>query len=292
MTPPASTVLDAADFLDAPASALVRAVLAATLPTEGAATGSVDYYAARLPELGLDLQQQIAAVASIVPGARARLAGPPAALARFDSADMAHLRAAIFAASDAARRGSIEQCLDLATVGPAAAPAADPDQPGPGYVTVHPADPATAADYFFGKTNRSGRSGFAAARCDVACIIAARDKRLGLLLGPGIVFNGSIDGANGEQLPPGLVLCGPRAELASGRYWLDIKITLSAADRLHLDIASNRGLRRLAELELRGSFRMMLGFDVTAADDAIEVRLTNQTGAPVAARIGRLAVRS
>jgi hypothetical protein len=292
MRAPASTVLDPADFLDTPAPALVRAVMAATLPPDAAADGLADYYTTRLPELGLNLPQQIAALAAVVPGARARLAAPSAALASFDNSDMVRLRETLFAASDAGRRGVIEQCLDHAMSGPASAAVGDPDQTGPGHVTVYPADPATAAAYFCDDTYRGGRSGFSTARCDVACLIAARDKRLGLLLGPGIVFTGSIDGACGETLPPGLVLYGPRAVLACGRYWLDIKITVSAADRLHLDIASNRGLRRLKEVEMRGSFRIMLGFDVTPADDAIEVRLTNQTGNPVAARIGRLAFRN
>lgn len=290
MTAPTSTVLDVADFLDTPAPALVRAVMSATLPI-AADAGSTEYYAARLPELGLNLQQRIAALASIVPGARARLPGAPGSLASVGHADLARLRETLFAASDPARRGMIEQCIDHAAVAPAALQMADPDQPGPGHVTAYPTDENTASAYFGRKTYRGWRAENATARGDVACLIAARDRRLGLLLGPGIVFNGSINDAGGETLPPGLVLCGPRAPLASGHYWLDAKITLAAADRLHLDIASNRGLRRLVEIELSGSFRMMLGFDVTPTDDAIEIRLTNQTGEPVAARIGRVVIR-
>jgi hypothetical protein len=291
MTACASTVLDVADFLDTPAAALVRAVMAATLPPDTDTGASADYYAARLPELGLNLQQQIAAVAAVVPGARARAVEPAGTPAGFDHAEMARLRDALFTASDATRRGMIEHCLDHATAGPAAVPIADTDQSGAGRVTVDPADRNTASAYFCPQPYAGWRSGLTSVRGDVACLIAGRDKRLGLLLGPAITFNGSVDGMGGETLPPGLVLCGPRAALAPGRYWLDIKITLAAVDCLHLDIASNRGLRRLAEVDLCGSFRMMLGFDVAATDDAIEVRLTNPAANPVAARIGGLAVR-
>ncbi len=291
-------LLNAGDFLEAPPASIVRTVIEAALQLE--TPPSVDaliaYYTSRLPALGLDLQQTVAAIAAIVPSARAHPARPCDTPAPRGAGELMELRAALFGAADAARHGMIEHAFDkIVTCGSGVSPPASAHA-RPGEVRVQPAAPGVASAYFNAEPGAGWgagwRAGLAAARGDIALLLAGRNEELGLLLGAGMIYSG-IDAADGSDLlPPGLVLCGPRATLPPGRYWLDADIWLGGMDRLQLDIASNRGLRRLADLELRGPFRMALGFAVGPEDEALEVRLTNATGAPLAARINRLAIRT
>jgi len=283
---------NAADFLEASPALLARTVLEAALPLETASSVAalVAYYTSRLPALGLDLQQTIAAIAAAVPSARAHIGLPCDAPGHFTAAQAMNLRAAILGAADAERYGMIEQAFDrVAGRGGRWQPASDGDIPGE--VRVEPAAGGVASTYLHAESRSDWRAGLTSSRSDVTWLLAVHDQELGLLLGAGMIYTGVEGGDATQTLPPGLALCGPRATLPPGRYWLDADIWLGGMDRLHLDIASNRGLRRLADMELRGSFRMTLGFAVGPEDEALEVRLTNETGGPVAACIKRLAVR-
>ena len=284
--------LDAADFLGASPEHLARAVIKATLPLETRALVEplVAYYAARLPVLGMDLQQAVAAIAAITPSARSHLGQSQDELGCFGADALTDLRAEVLGAADAARHGMIEQAFDRAARCGCGMSQPAAKYPAPGEVRVHPAEPGVAHAYLNTEPRCDWRAGLTSARCDVALLLAGRDAELGLLLGPGMVFSGAEDAGAGEMLPPGLVLCGPGANLPPGRYWLDADIWLDGMDRLQLDIASNQGLRRLADMELRGAFRMTLGFEVGAEDEALELRLTNETGAAFKARINRLAI--
>lgn len=293
MTSP-SVALNAADFLDASPEFIARMVLEAALPLEP--PSSVDtlvaYYTSRLPALGLDLQQTIAAIATAVPSARAHIGHPCDTPAHGGAAQLMDLRATILSAADAARRGMIEHAFDRVAARGARVCQQALDGHIPGEVRMQPAAPSVASTYFHAEPGATWRAGLTAPRSDVSLLLAARDPELGLLLGAGMIYTGAEDGDAKQMLPPGLALCGPRATLPPGGYWLDTDIWLGGMDRLRLDIASNRGLRRLADLELRGPFRMALGFAVGPEDEVLEVRLTNETAAPVAACINRLAIRT
>ena len=213
----------------------------------------------------------------------AKLCAAPAAFAP----DM--LREKLVNSCDPARVDMIEQALAAFAACRAAAQAsaaiggrsvaAAQDYAGLAHACVQPPAPA------------GWRHGVRPARETAAFVLAARDVQLGLLLGDGMVFHGTFEDGRCETLPPGLVLCGPGRKLPPAQYWLDAAIGLPADARLLLDISSNRGLRRLAELTLRGSFRVTLGFVTGPQDDAVEVRLVNLGDAPIAARIKRLAIR-
>ena len=84
---------------------------------------------------------------------------------------------------------------------------------------------------------------------------------------------------------------GPRANLPQGRYRLDMDIALDPAAALSFDIVSQRGLRKLAEFDLRGSTKINLGFTVGHDDPEVEVRLVNLGTGVVTASIRTLVIR-
>jgi hypothetical protein len=281
----AQVLLDAGAFRDSSPAALAAEVLRATLPA--ATTPPTGYYADRLAALGLNPEAAIAALAGAVPTARV-LPGPATHAPSAFPVDPAVLRAALAASCDPARLGMLEQAI-AAFAARCKGRAADPPV-APGCVAVTPADEAAARAYFDPPAPTGCRQGLRPPAEAHARVLAGRDRQLGLLLGHGMVFLGQEGAANTDTLPPGLVLFGPRATLPPAQYWLEAVLWLPPDARMVLDISSNRGLRRLAELTLRGPARLSLGFTTGPQDDAIEVRLVNPGESAINGRIRRLAI--
>jgi hypothetical protein len=284
----APVMLDANAFRDAPPAAFAAAVLRATVPASVAPP--VEYYADRMAALGLDVPAAVAALACVAPGARIAFAAAP----RGEHIDIVSLHKAVLASCDPARLNIVQDALAAFVSPHGAGQGAGQGAAAavPGCLAVTLADAAVAHAYFHPPAAEGWRPFVRPPRAVGACVLAARDAQLGLLLGDGMIFHGSLGVGDAETLPPGLVLSGPRVALPPAEYWLDVAISLPGNARLLLDISSNRGLRRLAQFTLRGMCRAEFGFSTDAGDDAVEIRLVNLGAAPVAGRIKQLAIRS
>jgi hypothetical protein len=275
--------IDIANYLGATASTISHDVLQQLYGAPGVTAPQV--YAGYIESLGMPTASAIQGLLSILPGTEitGEMRNPVKVDEHAPVISMA-AKQALFAASDASYHSRIDRMVKVRPE----QDSADDLNVGLLTCTLHPwvsahgyLDPQPGGDWRYGVSSNAS---------DIVCVIAARTPKVGLLLGSDVIFHGRRLDDTSDEFPQGWVLYGPRKTLAPGRYRLEMDISLGSGDDLTFDIVSQRGLQKIVSLDLSGTTKLNLGFDVGRNDNEIEVRLCNLGGAPFRGSIHALII--
>lgn len=107
-------------------------------------------------------------------------------------------------------------------------------------------------------------------------LIVAYAKGTGLFTGPNVHFHGIQEADEHQRFSPGWIFHGPKIDVDSGSYVLNIDIKCHDPDaRMIIDVVANGGLNKILELKTIGNAQMSLGFEIERFHKGIEVRCLN-----------------